>query len=121
MSARSAMRDGSKRRAQSCDEGEGELPSSPSSLSVPATQPKYVTLKEATAMVPLSAGTLKRAIRTGKLRAFKPGGKLLVRPEDLCDWVEAREAKVDPTPLSERPATQDSLMDRVLARRMDNS
>lgn len=85
----------------------------------PTIQPQYVTLKEATAMVPLSAGSMKRAIKAGKLRAFKPGGKLLIRPEDLQEWVETRPAQADPMPVSNRPARPDSLIDQVLARRAE--
>lgn len=85
----------------------------------PTIQPQYVTLKEATAMVPLSAGSMKRAIKAGKLRAFKPGGKLLIRPEDLQEWVETRPAQSDPMPVSDRPARPDSLIDQVLARRAE--
>lgn len=123
MSAGSVVHESSKQATQSCDEGwggEGERPSSPSSSSVPVAQPKYVTVKEATAMVGLSAGTLKRAIKAGKLRAFKPGGKLLVRPEDLQEWVEARPVNADPMPAPNRPVQTTRLIDQVLARQVDS-
>jgi excisionase family DNA binding protein len=87
----------------------------------PTIQPQYVTLKTAAASVELSAGTLKRAIRAGKLRAFKPGGKLLIRPEDLQEWVETRPAQAIPMPVSDRPARSDSLIDQVLARRVESA
>jgi excisionase family DNA binding protein len=87
----------------------------------PTIQPQYLTLKDATATVSLSAGTLKRAIRAGKLRAFKPGGKLLVRPEDLQGWVEKRPAKADLMPVPNRPAQTDRLIDQVLARQADSA
>lgn len=83
----------------------------------PTIQPRYVTLRTAAATVELSLGTLKRAIRAGKLRAFKPGGKLLIRPEDLQQWIETRPAQADPMPVLDRPARPDSLIDQVLARR----
>lgn len=123
MSVPAATSDGSEQMTQQCDEAwggdEAAQPASLQSSGVPATQPKYVTLKEATAMVSLSAGTLKRAIKVGRLRAFKPGGKLLIRPEDLRQWVETRPAQSDPMPVSDRPARPDSLMDQVLARRAE--
>lgn len=97
---------------------------SPSSESLPsseglAIQPKYITLKDATETVRLSKETLKRAIKAGNLRAFKPGGKLLLRPEDLQEWIERREAKVDPKPVPKRPEQTDRLIDQVLARRVE--
>lgn len=85
----------------------------------PTIQPQYITLKDATAAVGLSAGTLKRAIRAGRLRAFKPGGKLLIRPEDLQQWIETRPAQADPMPVSDRPTRPDSLIDQVLVRRAE--
>lgn len=87
----------------------------------PTIQPKYLTLKDATETVRLSAGTLKRAIRAGRLRAFKPGGKLLMRPDDLREWVEAREVTGDPMPVPVRPAQPERLIDQVLARRVESA
>lgn len=84
----------------------------------PTIQPQYATLKVAALTVGLSTGTLKRAIKAGKLRAFKPNGKLLIRPEDLREWVEMRPAKVDPMPVPDRPAQTDRLIDQVMARRV---
>jgi len=102
---------------------EGDAVRSTASLPTsdgPTIQPQYLTLKDATATVGLSAGTLKRAIRAGNLRAFKPGGKLLVRPEVLQGWVETRPAQADPMPVSDRPARSDSLLQQVMARRVES-
>lgn len=85
----------------------------------PMIQPQFITLKVAAATVGLSPITLKRAIKAGKLRAFKPAGMLLIRPKDLEDWVEARPVKAEPA--SHRPVhSEQRLIDQVLTRRVGN-
>lgn len=83
----------------------------------PQTLPEYITLEKAAEAVSLSKISLKRAIKAGKLRGFKPGGKILIRPSDLRSWIEGRVAAVDPMPTPNRPAQPEGLMDQVLAQR----
>lgn len=52
---------------------------------------RFITLKDAARITGVSAETLNRAIKAGKLRGKKTaatGGKTLVRVSDLDDWFE---------------------------------
>jgi hypothetical protein len=53
--------------------------------------PAYLDLKAASAWCCLSTRSLRRAIEAGQLKAFRRGGKILVRVPDLQTWVEAQE------------------------------
>jgi excisionase family DNA binding protein len=53
--------------------------------------PMFLTLKQAAAVVGVSADTLAKNIHAGNLRAKKTaatGGKTLVRVSDLEDWFD---------------------------------
>lgn len=63
---------------------------------------RYLTLTEATDRVPVSTVTIRRAIRAGELPAYKPAGRLLIRPEDLDAWVQAGRVTTDPMPQPKR-------------------
>ena len=49
----------------------------------------YLTKTEAAKIVGLHPKTIEREIQRGKLRAFKPAGKIRIRPTDLDSWVES--------------------------------
>ena len=46
----------------------------------------------------LSAKTVRRAIDDGRLRAFKPCGRLLIAPADVRAWLEASQVEPRVTP-----------------------
>lgn len=50
--------------------------------------PTYLTMPDAAAAVATSPATIRYWISTGKLRAFKPGKRVLVRLDDLQALVE---------------------------------
>lgn len=79
----------------------------------------YLTLAEAVEIVPVSEITLRRAIRTGELTAFRPATKILIRPDDLKAWVESKPAArpSPPMPRPRRRTKPGSLLDRVMAER----
>jgi excisionase family DNA binding protein len=49
----------------------------------------YLSKTEAAEIVGLHPKTIEREIQRGKLRAFKPAGKIRIRPSDLDAWVES--------------------------------
>lgn len=50
--------------------------------------PTYLTMPDAAAAVATSPDTIRYWVSTGKLRAFKPGRRILVRLDDLQALVE---------------------------------
>ena len=46
----------------------------------------------------LSIKTVRRAIEDGRLRAFKPCGRLLIAPADVRAWLEASQVEPRVTP-----------------------
>lgn len=48
----------------------------------------YLTLTQAVEAVPFSKATLRRAIHSGDLPAYKPCGRIVVRRDQLRAWVE---------------------------------
>lgn len=62
-----------------------------SKKALPPTERKFLTVPEAAVAVGLSADTLHRHIRAGKLKARKSaetGGKTLVRVDALDAWFD---------------------------------
>jgi excisionase family DNA binding protein len=54
---------------------------------------RYLTVREVASRVSVSAPTVLRAIRSGDLRASRPGKRSLrVHPDDLEAWLEDRRA-----------------------------
>ena len=49
----------------------------------------YLTKEEAGRIVGLHPKTIEREIKRGHLRAFKPAGKIRIRPSDLDRWIES--------------------------------
>jgi excisionase family DNA binding protein len=48
----------------------------------------YMTVREVTAMARCEHKSVRRAISAGRLRAFRPTNKLLIREEDAEAWIE---------------------------------
>lgn len=46
-------------------------------------QIEYLTVKQASEIAHVSCGTLKAHARSGKLRAYRLGNKLIIKPADL--------------------------------------
>jgi excisionase family DNA binding protein len=54
--------------------------------------PVYLTVREVAAIARCEHKSVRRAIVAGRLRAFQPTNKLLVREEDAYAWIEGRPA-----------------------------
>src|SRR5271170_5113909 len=52
----------------------------------------YLTVHEVAAMARCEHKSVRRAIAAGRLRAFQPNNKLLIREDDACGWIEGRPA-----------------------------
>lgn len=83
---------------------------------------RYITLEEATTILPVAAITLRRAIKAGHLPAYRIGRRLLIKPSDFEAWIESR--KVTPVSSSlELPRSTRSnskvggLMERAIEKR----
>ena len=54
----------------------------------PQIDRKYLTKKEAAEILRVSTGTVYNAIKSGKLKAKKPMGRVLITYEDLEEYVD---------------------------------
>ena len=50
----------------------------------------YLTVREVATMARCEHKSVRRAIAAGRLRAFQPTNKLLVREDDAYAWIEGR-------------------------------
>jgi excisionase family DNA binding protein len=50
----------------------------------------YLTVREVAAMARCEHKSVRRAIAAGRLRAFQPTNKLLIREDDAYAWIESR-------------------------------
>lgn len=79
----------------------------------------YLTLADAVEIVPVAQITLRRAIKRGDLTAYRIGGKLLIRPDDLDRWIQAhREPAPMPRP-KRTTAGAATLLDNALQKALD--
>ena len=84
---------------------------------------RFVTLEEATGVLPLAEITLRRAIKAGELPAYRFGRRLAIRTSDLDDWIESRKVVPMAAPIVEkarqaRPRSRPGgLLDRALKER----
>lgn len=84
---------------------------------------RFITLEEATGVLPLAEITLRRAIRSGELPAYRFGRRLAIRTSDLDDWIESRKVVPMAAPILEnaRPSRprgrSGGLLDRALKER----
>lgn len=51
----------------------------------------FLTVPEAAEYARVDPKTVRRAITSGNLRAFKPVRKILIREVDVLAWIEGRE------------------------------
>lgn len=61
-----------------------------------ADRDRYLTVAEIAELVRMDEKTVRRAIRAGRLPAFQPGGRYLVREQDARNWIETRPATTRP-------------------------
>jgi len=70
-------------------------------LTPPASSaPRFLTLREAGALVRVAPETIRYWIWRGRLQAYKPGGSVLVREDDLltlCNSPKTRHYRQGPT------------------------
>jgi excisionase family DNA binding protein len=52
----------------------------------------YMTVREVAAMARCEHKSVRRAITAGRLQAFRPTNKLLIREEDAEAWIDERPA-----------------------------
>ena len=64
----------------------------------PASSPQqeghaaYLTVDEAAALARCHPRTIRRAVHSGRLRAFRPAGRMLLADPDVRAWIEAHTA-----------------------------
>lgn len=64
----------------------------------------YLTVHEVAAMARCEHKSVRRAIAAGRLRAFQPNNRLLIRADDACGWIEGRPAARAASPSARRRA-----------------
>jgi excisionase family DNA binding protein len=83
----------------------------------------YLTVREVATIARCEHKSVRRAIAAGRLRAFQPTNKLLIREDDACAWIEGRPVSLTgsapnlrsglsrrrPTLGSQRPGSVDDL------------
>jgi len=52
----------------------------------------YLTVREVATMARCEHKSVRRAIAAGRLRAFQPTNRLLIREDDAYTWIEGRPA-----------------------------
>lgn len=65
----------------------------------------YLTVREVATMARCEHKAVRRAIAAGRLRAFRPTNRLLIREDDASAWIEGRPVAVTVPPSSPRRAT----------------
>jgi excisionase family DNA binding protein len=65
-----------------------------------ALSERYMTVQEVAEVARCEHKAVRGAIRSGLLRAFRPAGRLLIRPDDARAWIEGHEAASTPPPVS---------------------
>jgi len=64
----------------------------------------YLTVREVATMARCEHKSVRRAIAAGKLRAFQPTNKLLIREDDAHAWIEGRPVSMTGSAPDLRPA-----------------
>jgi excisionase family DNA binding protein len=52
----------------------------------------YMTIEEVAQLARCEHRSIRRAIRAGRLQAFRPARRILVREDDAHSWIESRPA-----------------------------
>jgi excisionase family DNA binding protein len=68
----------------------------------------YLTVEEVAELARCGHKAVRRAIRDGALRAFRPTKRLLIREEDATAWIESCAAAVAREPGIRSPTTRRS-------------
>ena len=74
----------------------------------------FITVPEAAEFARVDPKTIRRAITDGRLRAFKPVRKILIREDDVMNWIEGRE-------IIPQPALPDPVKPREIGSRKQSS
>jgi excisionase family DNA binding protein len=64
----------------------------------------YLTVREVAAIARCEHKSVRRAIAAGRLRAFQPNNRLLIREDDAYGWIEGRPATRAASPFDPRRA-----------------
>jgi excisionase family DNA binding protein len=54
--------------------------------------PAYMTVEEAAGLARCNPATIRREVHRGHLRAFRPARRVLLREDDVREWIESRAA-----------------------------
>jgi excisionase family DNA binding protein len=65
----------------------------------PPTPSRGISLKDAASQAPCCVRTLRTAIAQGRLRAFRIGHRIVIKPEDFQTYMQEREVPVIPDEL----------------------
>lgn len=63
----------------------------------------YLTVREVATLARCEHKSVRRAIAAGRLRAFQPTNKLLIREDDACAWIEGRPVSLTGSAPNLRP------------------
>ncbi len=66
----------------------------------------YLTVREVATMARCEHKSVRRAIAAGRLRAFQPTNKLLIREDDACAWIEGRPVSLTGSAPNLRPGRE---------------
>ncbi|MBV8943126.1 MAG: helix-turn-helix domain-containing protein [Solirubrobacterales bacterium] len=64
---------------------------------------RYLTVEEVAELARCEHRSVRRAINSGRLRAFRPTRKILVREDDARAWIESRPVVIATFPPSRSP------------------
>lgn len=56
------------------------------------TATRYLTIQEVAELARCEHRSVRRAVNSGRLRAFRPTRRILVREDDARSWIESRRA-----------------------------
>jgi excisionase family DNA binding protein len=76
--------------------------------------PAYLSPKDVAELTGLSEKTIRRAYESGELAAFKPGGRVLIRADDVNVWIERHRILPTTAANGDRPSATDGLFDERL-------
>ncbi len=68
-------------------------PSRPASMRTQA-EPNFYTAKETAVYLRMSVGAVHNLVYRKKLTAYKPGGRLLFKKEEIDSWIERNRLSI---------------------------
>ena len=72
-------------------------------LKASAEASEYLTVEEAAEIARCHPVTIRRAFESGRLRAFRPAQRVLIREDDLRAYIESKAAVPEPHERPTRP------------------